>query len=645
MTSLRGKQLPVVCLGAVLAVFAVVAALVLGGCERMDPGLVAQALPPETTLIVAEAHRGLSDHSIHFVWSGEDPDGAVVGFLVDRDAEGWVRVATTDSVVVVPCAELEGTSGGPVKHTFSVRAVDEDGLEDPTPASLSFTGRNILPETEITAGPSGITGPMVNFEWHGWDADGYIAGYEYELYLWESYQWFLVFESGPLGPEETSVIFGPIAGRHRFDVWSIDNEGGIDPTPASREFISNPELAGARLTIKTNFVGTHVFRGVVWPQSYNDPTPILEEPLLTFGWVASAEDYGGQIVGYSYAYDDTIPWPAWSLESTHFDVPAELGEHSVYVRVLDNANVITRARICYEVYETTLSEYVLVVDDYDWHEEEEPWGTDVDRDAFYETLTGECVRPVVQWDALEHMVGGVPQPPDIETLAGASSVIWYVDHETTSLTVAFDDVERAYVALGGYVRVGGNLILCGFEPIAHIVGEPYPINVTSADTTAGRAFVRDVLGVGFAESSGTNADKAVPWEYGYCFYGADAGGTGVPESRVVDLEPMYIDSVGVGGYPEPGKWPVYTWPEHNYSRCGLPRIERIEPYGCESLVAFEIDAFLNMGFDDRPCMVLSYTGTGRGNVCYMSHPLYYLQTPQVVAVFDKLLPLFGEEMR
>ena len=56
-----------------------------------------------------------------------------------------------------------------------------------------------------------------------------------------------------------------------------------------------------------------------------------------------------------------------------------------------------------------------------------------------------------------------------------------------------------------------------------------------------------------------------------------------------------------------------------------------------------VEAFLNVNFQDRTCVLLSPTGTDRGNVCYFGFPLYYLQTAQVKAVFDKLLPLFGEE--
>ena len=55
-----------------------------------------------------------------------------------------------------------------------------------------------------------------------------------------------------------------------------------------------------------------------------------------------------------------------------------------------------------------------------------------------------------------------------------------------------------------------------------------------------------------------------------------------------------------------------------------------------------IDPYLNYTFEGRTCVLLSLTCTNRGNVCYMGFPLYYLQTRQVKAFFEVVLPLFGE---
>ncbi|MBN2565414.1 MAG: hypothetical protein JXB46_06855, partial [Candidatus Eisenbacteria bacterium] len=73
--------------------------------------------------------------------------------------------------------------------------------------------------------------------------------------------------------------------------------------------------------------------------------------------------------------------------------------------------------------------------------------------------------------------------------------------------------------------------------------------------------------------------------------------------------------------------------------------EAVYPFDGHSIEAYYIDAFLNVNFAGATCSVLRPTGTGHGNVCYFGFPLYYLQTAQVRAVFEKLLPLFGEDRR
>ena len=91
-------------------------------------------------------------------------------------------------------------------------------------------------------------------------------------------------------------------------------------------------------------LGTHAFRGPVWPDSYNVPVDIFQEHL-TFSWTADASDYGGQIVGYRHVFDDTSSWPAWSLEDRTFEITPEPGQHSLYISALDNINVQSLAML------------------------------------------------------------------------------------------------------------------------------------------------------------------------------------------------------------------------------------------------------------------------------------------------------------
>jgi len=191
------------------------------------------------------------------------------------------------------------------------------------------------------------------------------------------------------------------------------------------------------------------------------------------------------------------------------------------------------------------------------------------------------------------------------------------------------------------MRVGGNLVLSGQECLKQILYENYPIAIAPTDTTESERFVRDYLHVGSADYSGYQANKTAPWNYGYCFYGDNPTDAG----ESFGLVDAYIDSVGPGGYPEPGKWPFYVYAGQNgrYLRCGLPGIETVTSYQGTGLEVFNMDSFLNMNFEGDPSSVLYLSGDNHGNSWYIGHPMYYIQDTPARNNFDKILELFGEE--
>ena len=417
-----------------------------------------------------------------------------------------------------------------------------------------------------------------------------------------------------------------------------DAEGSSDA-----ELPCNPGLP-PKLIVSSTAFGAITYRDPWWRDIFDIPIPIFAGEVLDFSWVGYPACCGLPVAGYDVAWDDTTGWcQTFTLDETSFDVTPTPGDHSLYVAAISEDGCITRGRIRVDVVEAPMDEYILVVDDWDLWESIVDRPSDWDRDAFYDTLTDGYTRGVVQWDVGWHEGA----PPDVETMAHASTVIWYADHEATALGEAFDPWGYPYyAALAGYMRAGGNLILDGQEVLHTIAGRGYPMTVAASDTLAGPVFVRDHLRVGSAENTGYQANKAAPWTYGYCLYGAVPAGTGVPGIATVELEPMYIDSVGVGGWPEPGKWWLYTFTTvPHYTRCGLPAVESLQTYQCAGIDAHAMDVYLNYTFDGQSCSMLSFTGTDRGNVCYFGFPLFYMQTDQALANFDKLLPLCGEQKR
>lgn len=605
--------------------------IVLTGCGEKESGAVKPNVPPETRLVVAPCAGDTVSYAVRMDWFGWDPDGEVTHYLARWDSLEWFATVETESVFVVETRPDRRDSLHDYRpHTFEIKAVDNDGAEDPTPESVAFTASNLHPDTEILSGPSGVVGAFAEFEWLGTDGDGSIAGYGYRLLRREGSDWVTVAADDSLGGDDTAILFGPIANhgiRHRFEVWAVDNQGAADRTPAAREF--TPTSWGPALKIRTNVLGTYSFSGVDWDAPHDYPAmQVLSGEALAFDWSATPD-----VVGYRHAYDDTSVWPDWSLDDTHFEVAAEPGVRTLYVCAKDMGDRLVRGRIRLDVREATLADYILLVDDYDWLEQFPEWGTDADRSAFYDLLVAPFGART-EWNASEHTDSDGAMPPDVEALRRASTVVWYSDGRGTTLERLFETYPEyvpCYNALAGYARVGGNLVLCGFEPLREIVRQPYPIELAPQDSSGAAVFVRDVLGIDRAETSGLSANKDRPWDYGYCLYGAVPTDPGL-------FEPMYIDSLGKW-------WPIYGSPVENYSRGGLPMVEKLHSSSGNAVDVFEIDAFLNTEFDGQTCALMRLSGSDRGNVCYVGFPFYYLQTAGVEAFFGELLTRFGEERR
>lgn len=375
------------------------------------------------------------------------------------------------------------------------------------------------------------------------------------------------------------------------------------------------------LTVRTNVLGDYLF-----PAPPYATEPIFQRDHLVFDWSA-VPDYGDTIAGYSHAYDDTSSWTPWSLDDRHFEITPTLGEHSLFVRAMDDSGHVTLGRIPIETVETALDSYILVVDDFTtWEATIPALGTDAMRDAFYDTLLFGYEHPAVDYDAQSG-------PPGVSELARASTVVWEADSSAPGLRGMFGSGESRYDVFGGYLRVGGNLVLCGMWVLGQILDEMYPVDISTSDTTRASVFVRDCLGISGVQNTlgGLNLPN-----YGCCFYGAEPAAT-LPAAHG-EFEPMYLDTLG--------KWSYY----YNYHggpssppwHAGLPYVDLPWPSHSGELEAFTMKSYLNFFYRDRTCCVISLSGSTGGNTCFFGFPLYYIKTPQVMAVMDELLATFGE---
>ncbi len=181
--------------------------------------------PPEppATQITSGPTGVISIRNATFTWSGSDPDGQVTSYQYRVDGGSWVTTVQTSKTFT------NLTKG---MHSFSVRAVDDDGLKDLSPPVRSFEVYfTSNPETHLLRATNGtVEGQTASFQWYGTDADGQISRFQYRLDngTWET-------------TEANSITFSELShGNHTFEIRAVDDEGLKDPSPAFFEFTLIP---------------------------------------------------------------------------------------------------------------------------------------------------------------------------------------------------------------------------------------------------------------------------------------------------------------------------------------------------------------------------------------------------------------------
>lgn len=164
--------------GTALAAFTALALAVglAGGCARAK-SVLRPGVAPETSVFVQfDPLQGNHDinHLVHLYWSGTDPDGDVVAFDWRfvypgeiPDTVLWHHTVNSDSTFAVY------TPTGYSTPTFEVRAIDNSGLVDLSPASQVFAFTNQAPTLTLT--PRRLTDTTfasVTLRWSAFDPDG-----------------------------------------------------------------------------------------------------------------------------------------------------------------------------------------------------------------------------------------------------------------------------------------------------------------------------------------------------------------------------------------------------------------------------------------------------------------------------------------
>ncbi|MCK4547298.1 MAG: hypothetical protein KAW17_07640 [Candidatus Eisenbacteria sp.] len=466
--------------------------LLVCGCTQSEFGNEIPNQAPETLLSSAPPHAGITSFSVDISWFGNDSDGQVVGYYFAwEDTTRWQWTTGTGSTFAVTADSCVPSSDDwshyASFHTFWIKAVDDGGMHDPTPAHRSFTAETVAPQTTITRGPCdrnycSATGSNILFEWTSFDPDeGTVDSFYYKInpggiMLAVDSTWSRV------GADCTHVVFSGVArmlpetGRHNsFAVVGKDNAGAMEQilVPGQNWCCFDPVLIrSAEITIHGGVLGTRKNRVNGGPYYVGRVAEIFLGVPISFQWEADASEYGARVAGYRYALEDSTVWTRWYSGSTQYPENGgtflpELGNHVLYVQSIDELGEVSVClfKFTVEAGPNTGDTYaLLLVDDsqasgiphsfgsWEGHNADETEARFLDH-----ILSG---YPFTEWDCLVHELDAPPV-----SLAGRHrTIIWYVDFYDEEGSCLRELFHRGNRYLDAYVKVGGNVIMIGQVP-------------------------------------------------------------------------------------------------------------------------------------------------------------------------------------
>ncbi|MFN0150363.1 MAG: hypothetical protein ACKVU1_06585 [bacterium] len=220
-----------------IALFALCAAL--GACTD-NPGQPSNNRPPETGLVfVGDLDTTLYIQEVK--WWGTDSDGDVVGFeyrwtprtpLAGFDTS-WIFTTDVRDTFALP------TPSGYSEYTFAVRAIDDRGATDLTPASQTHPFANAAPTCSLTnvAAFADSLFPSLPLEWVARDLDGEATISRFLVWLDGNEANPLVIEDGTARSTGLSPADFDGAGQRTVFIQAVDSgQRGSEPDSFSAYF-------------------------------------------------------------------------------------------------------------------------------------------------------------------------------------------------------------------------------------------------------------------------------------------------------------------------------------------------------------------------------------------------------------------------
>jgi hypothetical protein len=716
-----------VILGLIAWLAAAACVALMWGCSGDDGGDRGANLAPDTFISFGPDEGSRTYFKVQFYWYGTDTDGTVSRFQVatvpdvtldslqnlDFDQLSYVTTAATESTFVLSadsCCAASGTAQLALSYWgLVVRAMDDQGATDSTPATLFFQASNVVPRVKITI-PQKRIGKFQSassnqyFEWEGADADGDVSRMSYKYIVspvlkagWDpkhpppfpplDHTYPLPKTPNAVTPEGYWSDWVPADCTYvkdanlasfisrndyycRFGVTCKDEGESVLPEALYSLYNSDNNWVTMVIVAQGAGVPAWIDAGALGRRNSNNASEYTENVAGLFEgtdvqfrfWGKEIRSQGSLAQEYRFYYDDpedprTSTWNYWTSTEPLRDRTASpewlarypsdggtfvptLGPHVFALELRDLSKVATHCEFRLEVLQGPVGKpnLVYLVDDdiMDWMSPRYQWG-----EQGCDSLWAEVLEP---YNKEVFDTGNNPATPHtsavpVRRVADATTVIWQVDqdleHPECQLTLVC--FERGNY-LNSYVKVGGNLIIIGRDPIYACQFWPDRTPDIGARSQATSLDLRPKI-------SSTSGDTM--YNFNWEIFGIEKMAAVTPAVSTKELWPCQEGWPSLRVEALPG---VEGWGQRLDDVFFVTQVRTdmgVPVQMIYTVVPLEAD-----GSDGTPDCGTATTGKwagvyvpahdGRGHAVYLSFPPWFFDHAQFKVLIQKLLDMFGE---
>ena len=227
--------------------------------------------------------------------------------------------------------------------------------------------------------------------------------------------------------DDEEVVIG------RYYLFTVQSRDSRDSLTTHFDKQTNARLFGVTSNLgPALFIYEPILKGAIFFGTLMNP---LERDYpagapVSLRWGASADAYGGEIIGYRYGWDipDIESWGAPFAPSctTSIEVSFYAGVHTLFVEALDQAGKVTRGRVELTIIPFPMERDLLWVDDFpsaDFTQVDWAIPTESQHDEFWLGLCSKAIGFDPARDVYDTQAKGL-KPPPLELLGDYKNIIW-----------------------------------------------------------------------------------------------------------------------------------------------------------------------------------------------------------------------------